>query len=69
MYEIEKGVPMPPSKTLYPFAQMEIGDSFFVPNKTTSSFSGTIANRRPKKFKSSAVMEKGVKGVRVWRIE
>lgn len=34
MYEIEKGVPIPKTKsggTVYPFRSMEIGDSFAVP--------------------------------------
>jgi hypothetical protein len=29
MFKIEKGIPLPESK--YPFAEMEVGDSFFVP--------------------------------------
>lgn len=33
-YKVVKGIPMPPSKVrsnLYPFYDMDIGDSFFVP--------------------------------------
>ena len=30
-YEIEKGVPMPGSRRKYPFAEMEVDDSFPVP--------------------------------------
>lgn len=31
MYQVEKNVPLPSRYSRYPFAQMEVGDSFEVP--------------------------------------
>jgi len=62
---IERGVPIPECKRgrgpqrVYPYHLMQIGDSFFVPNKKTIGVS--IPG---KKFTSRAVDG----GVRVWRI-
>ncbi len=30
---IEKNIPIPDNRKLYPFSEMEIGDSFFIPMK------------------------------------
>jgi len=30
MYQIEKNIPIPKSKNIYPFSEMEIGDSFLI---------------------------------------
>mgnify|MGYP007088038871 CR=1 FL=1 len=71
-YEIEKGVPLvagtrghgaPPK---YPFAQMEVGDSFFVPGKKTTDIGGAITYPAKKlgwTFRSRTVEG----GVRIWR--
>lgn len=74
MYKIEKGVPKPSSRKLriYPFAEMEIGDSFFIPlsDATTSQMPTQVRNaaiafghRHGRKF--SVYTEEG--GYRVWR--
>lgn len=75
MIEIEKGVPMPadagqgPSK--YPWALMEIGDSFFVPNgdrvATVRQQAAKKGGQLGRKFTVSAKGQNG--GVRVWRTE
>lgn len=72
-YKIEKGVPTPhKTDRVYPFSQMEIGDSFFIPNLSTSdgryqsvSSAGRGQFKRHNK-KFSMRSENG--GVRVWRI-
>lgn len=45
MYQIEKGIPVPPvtrgPETKYPFAEMEVSDSFFVQYKSFTFADGT----------------------------
>ena len=82
MFEIEKDIPIPPLKgnrkeTLYPFNQMEVGDSFFVPfgedeKLTKMRVSASIGQRcrhykkngQPNRFSMRSVGT----GVRVWRV-
>lgn len=72
MFEIEKNIPIPNPEVgrnrLYPFDDLEIGDSFFVPNKTRHDFSGPLhqASQRTK-FKFSVRSVDG--GVRIWRVK
>lgn len=81
MYEIEKGIPIPNSihgggqPPKYPFEQMEIGDSFFIPchikdKKTVQSNVASARKVAPKmKFTTKYVDEiPGQTGIRVWRI-
>lgn len=66
--KIEKGIPIPerkPSGFSATFRKMEIGDSVFIPGKTTSDVSSLTTYCRPMKYMGRA--EEG--GVRVWRIE
>lgn len=67
--KIDKNIPMPKLKIHYPFKELEIGDSFFVPGKKITDFGGSINNAKPKKFTLKSVEEKGVKGIRIWRIK
>jgi hypothetical protein len=73
MIKIDKGIPIPPrgKGPKYPFAQMSIGDSFFVAESknTLSSSSCQHAKRLGGKFSMRATVEDGVTGYRVWRIE
>lgn len=72
MVRIEKGVPLPTNKSKYPFAKMEIGDSFVV-NETTPSRTSTYAHYAGKrlgmKFTVRTVEEEGRKVIRVWRVK
>ena len=75
MVKIDKGVPMPPAfhylRRKYPLADMEVGDSFFTAGAKTNFF-GSYTSRHKKfgkKFTTRAVVEDGVTGVRVWRVE
>ena len=71
---IEKGVPLPnrnETKNLYPLDKMEIGDSFFAPNKKQATITGSFNRHSPKRFSCRSIKdtESGVVlGVRVWRI-
>jgi hypothetical protein len=73
MIKIDKGIPVPDSKAgpfaKYPFASMEIGDSFFSENISSvgvaASFNG---KKQGKKFICRRVTEDGISGARVWRV-
>lgn len=82
MIEIEKNVPIPARKSSvrnkkYPFELMEVGDSFFVPERSVKTFGSTVsaaARRTGYKFATRQTAEHGqfgerVEGVRVWRVE
>ena len=68
---IEKGVPVPASSAgrpnTYPFKEMEVGDSFFVPNP---KYAGVYSSAKLAgvKVTSRRVNENGTDGLRVWRI-
>lgn len=71
MLEIDKGIPRPASlrAAKYPWAALEIGDSFFVPSvngatHNVASVASWAGKRHGKKFSSRTVDG----GVRVWRI-
>jgi hypothetical protein len=55
MYEVLKGVPMPRTRRLnlpkrkYPFREMAVGDSFFIPNKTKNTLM-TMASSEGKRL-------------------
>lgn len=65
---IEKNVPIPVGgrKSIYPFGEMEVGDSFFVPSiaaQTVRSAAHTYGLKHRVKFSSY----KEGDGVRIWR--
>jgi hypothetical protein len=71
--KIDKNIPVNQDgrgrKQIYPFDTLDVGDSFFVKNKTSRDISGSINQARKKhpkkKFKSLTLQD----GVRVWRIK
>lgn len=67
MYRIEKNHPIPEQKraTKFPWADMEVGDSFFVKGRKSTSFA-VPRKFRQNGFKVRAAVRDG--GVRVWRI-
>lgn len=81
--KIDKGVKMPETSTresMYPFEDMEIGDSFFVPEKNSNQLTNSASHWRKKKgwgFTARNVHEMGkhpdtgadlpIKGARIWR--
>lgn len=75
---IDKNIPVPVNDGLgakqrkYPFAEMEIGDSFFIPStgyhdrlRKARSLNAQFRRFKPKRFALRSVDD----GVRVWRIE
>lgn len=74
MLAIDKRVAIPEKKrsgraSIYPTGAMAVGDSFFVPGKTAEEIAGSIYRNKTRKFTARSVTEKGVKGVRVWRVK
>ncbi|MEI2419605.1 hypothetical protein V6O07_04980 [Arthrospira platensis SPKY2] len=76
MFTIEKNVPLVAvgnrRTSKYPYAQLDVGDSFFVPGTTTKSLGSAAANAAKKLgvvFATRTVTENGVTGVRIWRVE
>lgn len=78
MFDVRKDIPLPatvregfakPSK--YPFATMDVGDMFFVPNakKSFSSLASAAGKRLSRKFSTRAVSDGGVDGIGCWRVE
>ena len=82
MYEIEKGIPIIAMNTStgrppkYPFHEMEVGDSFFIPSDAgrdarlvQASVMGTIRESRHRFTDQRKFCTRKVEGgVRVWRI-
>jgi len=75
MFKIEKGIPLPEAPTrggrrsIYPFGDLEIGDSFFVPNKTKMASTITAAGRKLNvKLVYRVQEENGKPGTRIWRV-
>jgi hypothetical protein len=66
-FEIEKNIPFPSRHGKYPFGDMEIGDSIFVPGMRVTDLSSSLAYQKQfgKKFISRTVNG----GTRIWRKE
>lgn len=68
--KIDKGVPCPSRRNrIWPFPEMEIGDSFFAPGKSGANLHVASRSAPSFKFTTRTVTENGVKGTRVWRVE
>lgn len=53
----------------HPFSRMEIGESVFIPGRTTMSLKGCVNHMKPeKRFRFCTGVMGGTAGVRVWRI-
>ena len=79
--DIDDGIPLPERpcnggrKAKYPFDQMTVGQSFFVPadaaRKGSVQGAAHTANKRfagSRVFSTRSVTENGAAGVRVWRV-
>ena len=73
---IDNDIPIPEVKhrIRYPFEQMQVGQSFFVPeprSKTVRSSVGHYQRRSDStaEFITRTLTENGVKGIRVWRVK
>lgn len=76
VFQIDGKMPIPPkgsgNKSPYPWAELKVGASFFVPGGVQSTLvSNAIQwaqrNCEKAKFTTRNRIEAGVKGVRVWR--
>ena len=70
MYTIEKDIPAPHGKSIYPFTQMEVGDSFFAEGKKFSavySAAASFAKKHQNGWKFKARTLEG--GTRIWRVQ
>ena len=66
LIRVDKGVPLPWHR--YPWDEMEVGDSFFVPDKTPASISSPrLHAERSLGIKTISRAVDG--GVRVWRVK
>lgn len=84
MYAIESNIAMPKRTTrgpaaasVYPFAEMQPGDSFFVPceetefKKVRMRLTAAIGRRvkaAGEKYSTRMINEESVNGLRVWRV-
>ena len=65
--EVEKSVPLPEGKKRYPYASMDVGDSFFVGDGKLQ----VVCNanyRASKRLGMQFIARKEAQGVRVWRV-
>lgn len=73
MYEIEKGIPIPPQNKgvrIYPFDTMEIGDSFLVPDGGGNKAVSALQQYRKKDTTRRFTVRAQPDGtMRIWRIE
>ncbi len=75
--QIDKNVPLPPARgRKYPFADMLPGDSAFFPgehkrDKQHPAFMSArnYVKRKGWRMVARSVVEAGVKGIRIWRME
>jgi hypothetical protein len=69
-FEIERGVPTPDhARRKYPFADMEVGDSFFVPGATPVRLTNAANSlKQCYGWKRSFSARKVDGGARIWRV-
>ena len=71
-YKIEKGVALPTIHrtytSKYPLAEMEVNDSFLVPDKTTKSVQPSITTYKKKNPKARFALRSEGEGCRVFRL-
>lgn len=69
MFKIEKGIPTPPrrsTKKIYPFSEMEVGDSFLAEKRTVGRAAIGFAKHHKNGWKFA--LRKDGDGFRIWRI-
>ena len=73
--KIETGIPLPPANgAKYPFATMNVGDSFFVPfdgedPNTVRERIGSPAGQWSRRHEQKFTVRRVAGGMRVWRIK
>ena len=74
-FEIESNIEIPArqgKKSKYPWSELEINQSFFVPGGNQSSLTSgghRYGKENGKRFKAVKTEHDGVEGIRVWRID
>ena len=68
MFVIEKNIPMTIGKQLYPFHLMEVGDSFFIPEKSPKAMTYPIAAYQKRNGSIKFTTRSVDGGVRLWRV-
>jgi len=71
-YKIDRGIPLPQNrkrgrKASYPFADLEIGDSFLVPFANVRTMRSAAYQARIRMDKTFYCAKEGQHSVRVWR--
>jgi hypothetical protein len=68
-FTIDKGIPAPSKeRSRYPFADMEVGDSFLIPDMKTSAEISSAVSYRKNRYREDYVCRSTEGGLRVWRI-
>jgi len=70
-FKVEKDIPIPEIKeraSKYPFAQMEVGDSFLVKDKRIKQNVESMMYYHSKKWNKRFTLRTVSEGVRVWRV-
>ena len=69
--KIDKDVPIPSRNSRpnqrYPFAMLEIGESFWAPRKLTTAWLHNLKDIDGKKFTCRREVREDITGTRVWR--
>lgn len=52
----------------YPWLTVEVGESFFVPGRTSTSLQHDAVDHRPRRYRCKKIMTKGVIGIKVTRV-
>lgn len=68
--EIEKCIPLPEGaiRRRFPFKDLEVGDSFFVPDATAKDIGASTSNARKRMPDRMFIARTVQGGVRVWRL-
>jgi hypothetical protein len=71
--KIDRDIPIPErvnGRKIYPFDEMEVGDSFFVEAKDAQRARNAVfqwKKRRGREITVRSITEGGVRGLRIWR--
>ena len=70
MYKIDKNIPLPKRIAKYPFADMDVGDSFFAKDKSCGTlYAASIKFRRDNKLDWKFTIQPEGTGARIWRVK
>lgn len=71
-FRVNSDVPLPTHLGKYPFGEMKVGDSIFVPGREqgmrATKAAHTFGYTHGLKFTTRSTNEDGVMGVRIWRV-